>query len=139
MASPEMSRYRRVPPYLYLPDLYRGRRVLEVGCGEGHGAHFLAARGASRVLGVDRSERVIKLAQEGHRLPNLEFRTADYGALELEDRSFDVVCVPGGGELVRWLGFLEEVRRVLARDGCLLVSAASADRVNARGGVSLAF
>src|SRR5688572_726405 len=128
---------RRLPPYIYLADLFRGRRVLEVGCGDGASAHYLAECGAAQVLGVDRASGAIEAARGKHRLANLSFRAADYASLELEDRSFDVVCVPGGGgELVRSTGFLEEVRRVLARDGNLIVCVSSADRPDARGGIS---
>ena len=44
---------RRLSRYLYLADLYQGKRVLEVECGHGHGAHFLANHGAAheRCLG----------------------------------------------------------------------------------------
>src|SRR5579885_753757 len=85
---------RRLPSYVYLMDLWRGKRVLEVGCGDGFAAHYLARSGAAQVVGVDRSARLIEAAKQRHRLGNLELRTADYGALELEDRSFEVVCVP---------------------------------------------
>jgi SAM-dependent methyltransferase len=130
------SALRRLPPYIYLADLFRGRRVLEIGCGDGTTTHYLAEAGASMALGVDRSANAIEAARGKHRLANLGFRTADYASLELEDRSFDVVCAPLAGDLVRWLGFLEEVRRVLARDGNLILSVPSADRPDARGGVS---
>src|SRR4051794_33819519 len=95
---------RRLPHYIYLADLFRGRRVLEIGCGDGSAARWIAQAGAASVVGVDRSQPLIDAARARHRVQNLDFRVADYGALELEDRSFDVVCVPAAGaELLRWL------------------------------------
>ena len=136
MSSHEVHRFRRQPPYLYVGDLIFGRRVLEIGSSDGAGAQYLLALGAASVLGVDRLAQHVGAARARHRLENLEFRIMDYGALELEDRSFDVVCVPGGGELLRWLGFLEEVRRVLTQNGHLIVTERSADHPAAQAGVS---
>jgi ubiquinone/menaquinone biosynthesis C-methylase UbiE len=127
---------RRLPPYVYLQDLFRDRRVLELGTGEGHAAHFLLQAGARTVTGVDRNARAVEAARARYRVADLEFRAGEYNALQLEDASFDVVCVPGAAELVRRHGVLEEVRRVLAVGGAVIVSAASADRPDARGGVS---
>src|SRR5438132_2492476 len=45
--------YRRLARYQYLDDLIRGRRVLEIGGGDGRGAAFLRERGAAQVLGLD--------------------------------------------------------------------------------------
>ena len=45
-----------------LPDV-AGRRVLDLGCGVGRLAHHLAECGASEVIGVDLSERMLELAR----------------------------------------------------------------------------
>ncbi|MFH0900794.1 MAG: methyltransferase domain-containing protein [Pseudomonadota bacterium] len=135
MESHRVSKYRRLPPYLYLTELYRGRRMLEISSGNGAGANYLAQNGASWVLGVDRSQSAVESARNAYRRPNLEFQVADYGSLDLEDGSFDVICVPEGAELVRWLGFLEEARRVLAEEGQVMVTVPSGDRRQSRRGV----
>jgi SAM-dependent methyltransferase/DNA repair exonuclease SbcCD ATPase subunit len=131
------SRYaRRLPPYVYLQDLIRDRRVLELGTGEGHAAHFLLQAGARSVTGVDRTARAIDGARVRYRVADLDFRVTDYATLQLPDGGFDVVCVPAAAELIRRHGVLEEVKRVLAPGGHVIVSAPSGDRPDARGGVS---
>jgi len=45
-----------------LPDV-RDRRVLDLGCGAGQLARYLATLGAADVLGVDLSERMLELAR----------------------------------------------------------------------------
>jgi SAM-dependent methyltransferase len=57
-----------------LPSL-QGRTVLDLGCGVGHQAAEMVARGA-RVIGIDMSEEVLREAQS-RRLPNSEFRLGD--------------------------------------------------------------
>src|SRR5262249_23593721 len=128
---------RRLPAYVYLADLFRGRHVLEVGCGDGAGAAHLARAGAASVIGLDRSVADVDLARARHRLVNLTFAVSDYAPLDLDDRAVDVICVPGGAELARWPTFLDEARRVLARDGRIVMTVPSADRAGAApGGLS---
>lgn len=45
-----------------LPEL-QGKRVLDIGCGAGSLCKHIASRGASRVVGIDPSERMISLAR----------------------------------------------------------------------------
>lgn len=127
---------RRLPHYLYLVDLLPGKRVLEVGCGTGYGAQFLANHGAGRVVGIDRSLRQVSEARGRHRQSNLEFRCEEPGAVELEDGSFDVVFVPDGVDVLRRRSVLAELRRLLVRQGHLVLCGLSADRRGAPGGAS---
>jgi SAM-dependent methyltransferase len=128
---------RRLPTYLYLVDLLPGKRVLEVGCGLGYGAEFLANHGASRVVGVDRSLRNITDARVRHRQTNLEFRCEEPGSIELDDATFDCIFVPDGIEILRRTSVLGELRRLLAAGGHLVLFGPSADRRgSAAGGAS---
>ncbi len=82
----------------YLPQLidfssYRGRTVLEVGCGIGTDL-VRFARGGARVTGVDLSATAIDLATKNFQLHGLApeaLRVANGEALPCPDDSFDVV------------------------------------------------
>jgi toxoflavin synthase len=65
-----------------LPDL-AGKAVVDIACGEGYYTRKLRARGASRVLGVDVSPRMIELArqQEAQRPLGVDYVVADGRAL----------------------------------------------------------
>lgn len=72
---------------------FRGRRVLEMGCGEGRLTVGIAADGA-RVLAFDPSAEAI--AEAGRTLPaelasRVEYRAASAQAVEVEPHSFDLV------------------------------------------------
>ncbi len=54
-----------------------GKAVLELGCGEGLGAFFLA-EGAGRVLGVDFDAAALEAARAACDLPGVDFRRADF-------------------------------------------------------------
>jgi SAM-dependent methyltransferase len=101
----------------------RGKRVLDVGCGNGYVLSHYARHGAD-VAGADVTARAIELTRERFRLLGLEadLRQVDGFELPFEDASFDVVCsmgvlhhVPDPTPLVR------EIERVLKPGGELLV------------------
>jgi SAM-dependent methyltransferase len=100
-------------------DGYRGRRVLEVGCGAGVDlARF--ARGGASVVGVDLSSSAIDLARANFEQQGLtgDFHVADGEALSFEDNSFDLVFAHG---VVQYTAdpkrLVEECRRVLKPGG----------------------
>ena len=82
----------------YLPRLvdfsgYRGRRLLEVGCGVGTDL-VRFARGGAVVTGVDLSSTAIELARKNFALHDVaaeDLRVANGEALPFADASFDVV------------------------------------------------
>ena len=75
------------PAFLELvPD--PGEITLDLGCGEGRLARELVRRG-HRVVGVDASETLVRLAAEAD--PESEYRVADAADLPLADKSVDLV------------------------------------------------
>ncbi len=100
-------------------DGYRGRRVLEVGCGAGVDlARF--ARGGADVTGVDLAPSAIDLARANFVQLGLtaDFRVADGEALPLAPDTFDLVFAHG---VVQYTAdprrLVEECRRVLKPGG----------------------
>ena len=97
-------------------DGYRGKRVLEVGCGAGTDL-MRFARGGAIVTGVDLSSSAIVLARENFAQQGLQadLREADGEQLPFADNSFDLVYAHG---VVQYTAndkrLVEECRRVLA-------------------------
>jgi SAM-dependent methyltransferase len=96
-------------------------RALEVGCGTGVGALFLAREfPQARVRGVDLSEEMIAEARAKTGLDpegRIAFRVADAAALPYEDESFDLVAH------LNMPPFFAEVARVLRPGGHAIVAA----------------
>lgn len=70
-----------------LPDI-KGRRGLDIGCGEGANTRQLARLGAS-MTGIDISPTFIKHASEFRGGPAIDYRLGDGTHLEFSDASFD--------------------------------------------------
>ena len=78
-----------------LCHIEEGKYVLEVGCGVGITACYVAKRHGCRVVGVDISERMIDRSVERAKREGVEdrveFKVADVQNLPFEDNLFDVV------------------------------------------------
>jgi len=109
--------------YLFASGLVAGRGVLDVACGEGYGSALLA-RSARHVIGVDLASHVIAHARTRYvSQANLAFLEADCTALPFPEGAFDaVVSFETIEHLSAQQAFLDEVRRVLRRDGLFILS-----------------
>ncbi len=98
------------------------KTVLDIACGEGYGSDMLA-EAASRVIGVDLSEQVVKHAQETYQRHNLEFRVGSCAAIPLEDRAVDlVVSFETIEHHTQHQEMFSEISRVLKPGGVLMIS-----------------
>jgi ubiquinone/menaquinone biosynthesis C-methylase UbiE len=81
-----------VPYILELIDDIRGKKVLDAGCGTGFYSLVLSEKGA-KVLGVDSSQKMIKIAKEkaSKKMLDAKFLIEDVTDLRIEDGVFDVV------------------------------------------------
>lgn len=73
-----------------LPEL-AGRRVLDLGCGMGQLAYQCVQQGATSVVAVDLSEKMIAVARQEHADPRIEYRVAAIEDLQLAPGSVDLV------------------------------------------------
>lgn len=92
-ASP-LRRYVEAYTFMRMVGDVRGRRVLDLACGEGFYSRRLKAAGAACVVGVDVSREMIELAREAERERPLgvDYLRADVQELDNADLgSFDIV------------------------------------------------
>ena len=102
-----------------------GKDVLEVGCGRGGGASYIARYLHPRkMVGVDRNSSAIRFDQRHYAAQkNLEFIVADAHKLPFEDNSFDAVVNIESAQHYKDVDrFLSEVHRVLKPGGFLLIA-----------------
>ena len=111
--------------YLYALRFVTGKRVLDVGCGDGYGTAFLSLA-ANEVLGVDIDEHAVDKARQKYvEFTNARFATNDCVELPVQENPFDViVCYQtleqlDGEEQVRCMA---NMKQMLGPKGLLVVS-----------------
>ena len=122
----ELVHAEHLARYRLAAQVAQGKRVLDAASGEGYGTALLAAAPACSATGVDIDERSVAHARARYAA---EFEVADVRDMPFPDGSFDLVVsfetiehVPDP-ELA-----LDEMRRVLAEDGLLLISTPNKDQ-----------
>jgi O-antigen biosynthesis protein len=119
--------------YVLARQLARNRIVLDIACGDGEGADLLAPV-ATSVIGVDPAPDRVAAASRRYRRANLTFRGGSCTAIPIMDASVDLVVsfdtIEYEAQQVR---MLEEMRRVLAPGGLLILSTPDRDECAAAG------
>lgn len=73
-----------------LPD-FKGKRVLDIGCGFGWHCIYAAENGAKTVLGTDISEKMLAVAKEKSTFANVTYQKMAMEDMDFAPDSFDVV------------------------------------------------
>jgi ubiquinone/menaquinone biosynthesis C-methylase UbiE len=114
--------YEHLHRYAIAERMCAGKRVLDLACGEGFGAAFLARRAAT-VVGVDIDGETLVHARRMYYQANLRFLTGSASSIPLPDASVDVVV---SFETIEHLddheAMLAEFQRVLTPGGVLFIS-----------------
>lgn len=123
------SLHRRLARYLYVASLVRGRRVLDIDCGEGQGSTFLVERGAQSVLGLSLASQpsADRLPSQGVTVRTIARRDLlrpEAMLAAVGSGTFDVIFLHATPELITQ-PFLGELRRSLSRGGHLVVAVRS--------------
>lgn len=97
--------------------------ILEIGCGTGEIAHFIAKKTNAQVLGTDLCVPFIEQAKKIHNLPNLSFDVLNFNEPHtLDGKKFDYII--GNGILHHLYYHLDEALaniRFLLKDGGKLI------------------
>ena len=114
--------YEHLHRYAFAARFAQGKRVLDLGSGEGYGSSILA-RTASSVLGVDIDCESIQHASAKYPKENLTFSVGSFAHVPSADHVFDlIVCFEAIEHIENQHELLSEVKRLLAPDGLFLVS-----------------
>lgn len=113
---------RHLVAYELAAKMSAGKRVIDIGCGEGYGPALLAA-GAGEVLGVDIAPEVVAHARSAYPAPNLSFEVMDVNRLDVPSGSFDLaVSFQVVEHLLDESGYFSEIARALGDGGAALLT-----------------
>lgn len=95
----------------------RCRHILEIGCGTGKFSRLLAGR-AEKVLALDLSSQMIRLARESSKLyPNIDFVRDDATTHQLPDNQFDCIATLATLHHLPAETILRKIRKALKPSG----------------------
>ena len=121
--TPGQIKLEHLQRYALCREVVRGKRVLDIACGEGYGTAMLAET-ASHVIGIDIDPPAIDHAQAayGH-LGNVDFFVGACDRMLLGDGAVDaVVSFETIEHHSRQAEMIREIKRVLAPEGVLILS-----------------
>lgn len=105
------SLYEKPAMYSLVPDL-DGKTVISLGCGSGEDCEYLKRHGAGKVVGIDISENIIKIANSTY--PDCDFMVMDMENLDFSDESFDFAYSSLAIHYIEdWHRAFKEVYRIL--------------------------
>ena len=73
-----------------LPD-FRGKRLLDLGCGFGWHCRYAMEQGAASALGIDLSEKMMAEARKRNALPGIEYRRMAMEDYDFPPDTYDIV------------------------------------------------
>ena len=108
--------------YRFASQFSQGKRILDVGCGTGYGASYLA-ESARSVTGIDLSRQAIRFARRRYGRVGMEFLRMNAERLAFAPCSFDfIISTENFEHLSDQRANLHEMGRVLTDDGMLLLA-----------------
>ena len=100
---------------------FKGKNILEIGCGHGFGAKTIKKYfSPNKIIAIDLDPRMVVSARKQIHDPTIVFEIADATKLPYKDNSFEAVFVYGvihhiPGPL--WKKSLDEINRILKKNG----------------------
>lgn len=105
------------------PD-FKGKRVLDLGCGFGWHCRYAAEKGAEAVTGVDISEKMLKEAKKKTNCNNIKYLHLGIEDIDFKENSFDIVISSLAFHYVKsFYDICLKVHNALAPDGDFVFSA----------------
>ncbi|RRG17882.1 class I SAM-dependent methyltransferase [Weissella viridescens] len=104
-----------------LPD-FQGKTVLDIGCGYGWHCQYAAEQGATSVIGIDPSEKMLEVAKAKNQYPDVvQYELGDAESLQFADEQFDVILSSLALHYVAdYEQLIQKLRRMLKPQGKLI-------------------
>ena len=119
----EVIHYEHLHRYRFAKEFVKGKKVLDLGCGEGYGS-FMLSEDAGLLVGVDIDPACVRHASSKYSGKNLRFIEGSITSVPLDGRGlYDViVCFEALEHIKAHDELMDEVKRLLKPDGVFIVS-----------------
>lgn len=115
--------YEHLHRYAFAKEFVKGKKALDLACGEGYGS-FMLSQEADSLAGVDIDEASMRHASSKYIKENLRFIKGSITDIPIKGKKiFDViVCFEAIEHIERHNELMKEVKRLLRADGIFIVS-----------------
>jgi ubiquinone/menaquinone biosynthesis C-methylase UbiE len=97
------------------------KKILSIGCGEGSECVLFAKNGA-KMVGIDSSNELIRLAKDKYSTLDIEFLIMDYEKTSFENKSFDgIISIMSIMYKNNLLNILLELKRIIRKNGIMVI------------------
>lgn len=86
----EIGQFNITEYYKYIPEKLKGKKLLDIGCGEGNDLAYFRNKGAE-IYGIDINTGAVKIAQERFSLNEQNIMATEASTLDFPDFTFDVI------------------------------------------------
>ena len=86
----EIGQFNITEYYKYIPKNLTGKRLLDIGCGEGNDLNYFKGLGAE-IYGIDINATAVRIAQDRFALGEQNIKATNASTLNFPDSTFDVV------------------------------------------------
>lgn len=105
-----------------LPD-FSGKRVLDLGCGYGWHCIYAAKHGATSVMGIDLSSKMIEEAHRRNSAPQITYRCCDMDEFSFPAETYDIVLSSLAFHYLKdFNAVCRNVYKTTAKDGTFIFS-----------------
>ena len=105
-----------------MPD-FKGKRVLDLGCGYGWHCAYAVQQGAASVLGIDISQKMLEVAREKHSFPTVTYHQCAIEEFDPGPDCFDIVISSLAFHYIENFDHVVDVvYRSLTPQGCFVFS-----------------
>lgn len=112
-----------IPAIMSLCPDFKDKKVLDLGCGYGDNCKRFADMGAKLVVGVDISEKMLKVANRENKLENIKYYNVDMINIDTLKERFDIVISSLAIHYVENLKDLViKIHTLLTKEGILIFS-----------------
>ena len=103
-----------------LPD-FKGKRMLDLGCGYGWHSIYAMENGSSSVVGIDISQNMLKVAKEKTNFSEVEYICGAIEDMDFKEESFDIVLSSLAFHYIKdYKELIEKINKVLKPNGILI-------------------
>ncbi|WFA09030.1 class I SAM-dependent methyltransferase [Tissierella sp. Yu-01] len=103
-----------------LPD-FTGKRILDLGCGYGWHSICAMENGASSVVGIDISQKMLEIAKEKTHFPEVEYICVAIEDMDFKEESFDIVLSSLAFHYIKdYKELIKKINKVLKPNGKLI-------------------